>query len=152
MRQRVVDNNNLRCAIQTPKREKIELEEEEAKTLNKRIGRKSRTVNIALIGLIAGVYAVATIALGTFSYGPINLRFTNILLAIVPIVGWPSVAGLTLGVLISNTASSIGPIDYISAFFSFVGLLAIYVLRKKSVLAGLTIYSILLSLWVTFEL
>ena len=114
--------------------------------------RKSRALNISVIGLLAGVYSVATIALGTLSYGPLNLRLTNILLGVVPIVGWPAVLGLTLGVLLSNVASTIGPIDYLSAGFSFLGLVAIHLLRKRSVLAGLTIYSLILSIWVTFEL
>ncbi len=114
--------------------------------------KRSRSVNIALIGVLAGVYAVATIAIAPLSYGPLNLRFANILLGIVPIVGLPSVIGLTLGVLLANTASSLGPIDYVSALFSLIGLLAIHLLRKRSVLAGLSIYSLLLSIWVTFEL
>ena len=114
--------------------------------------RKSKALYIAVIGLLAGVYSVATVALGTFAYGPLNLRLTNILLGVVPLVGWPAVLGLSLGVLLSNIASTIGPIDYLSAGFSFVGLVAIHLLRKKSVLAGLTTYSLILSIWLTLEL
>jgi hypothetical protein len=128
----------------------LEIQKESKDDKTKR--NKSRSLKIATTGILAGVYTVATIALGTLSYGPLNLRFTNILIGVVPIVGWPSVLGLTLGVFLSNTTSPLGPIDLISALFSFVGLVSIYLLRKKSVAAGLAIYSLILSVWVTFEL
>jgi hypothetical protein len=73
-------------------------------------------------------------------------------LGVVPIVGWPSVFGLTLGVFLSNTVSYLGPIDLISPIFSFAGLAAIQILKKKSSLAGFGTYTLLLSVWVTFEL
>jgi uncharacterized membrane protein len=103
--------------------------------------------------MFAGVYAVATVSLGTASYGlPFNLRLSNILIGVVPIIGWPAVFGIALGVFLGNIASPLGPIDLISSIFSLVGLSLIQLLRKKSVLAGLTIYSSILSLWVNFEL
>jgi hypothetical protein len=112
-----------------------------------------RTLNLALIGMFAGVYAVATILLGTASYGlPFNLRLSNILIGVVPIVGWPAVFGISLGVFLGNIASPLGPIDLISSLFSLIGLSAIHILRNKSVLAGLAIYSAILSVWVNFEL
>ena len=123
----------------------------ESKDKNKK-KNQNRSLKIATTGILAGVYAVATIALGTLSYGPLNLRFTNILIGVVPIVGWPSVLGITLGVFLSNTVSSLGPIDLISPVFSFIGLFSIYLLRRKSVIVGLAIYSLILSIWVTFEL
>jgi hypothetical protein len=114
---------------------------------------RRRTLNLALVGMFSGVYAVATIALGTASYGlPFNLRLSNILIGVVPIVGWPAVFGIALGVFLGNIVSPFGPIDLISSIFSLIGLGAIQLLRKKSVLAGLAIYSVTLSLWVNFEL
>lgn len=113
---------------------------------------KIKTVNLALTGVLAGVYAVATFALGTVSFGILNLRFTNLLLGIVPILGWPGVFGIALGVLLGNVASPLGPIDLLSAFFSLIGLSAMHLLRNRSVLAGLAIYDLILSLWVSFEL
>jgi uncharacterized membrane protein len=116
--------------------------------------RSRRTLNIALSGMLAGVYTVSTIILGVLSFGPVNLRLSNILIALVPILGWPSIFGIAVGVFLSNlVGSSIGPLDYfVSPVFSFVGLVAIYLLRRKSVIAGLAIYSAILSLWVTLEL
>jgi hypothetical protein len=112
-----------------------------------------RTLSLALIGMFAGIYSVGTVALGTASYGlPFNLRLANILIGVVPVIGWPAVFGIALGVFLGNIASPLGPIDLISSVFSLVGLSAIQILRKKSVLAGLSLYSLILSLWVTFEL
>ncbi|MGI0079438.1 MAG: QueT transporter family protein [Nitrososphaerales archaeon] len=113
---------------------------------------KIKTVNLALTGVLAGVYGVATFALGIVSFGILNLRLTNILLGVVPIFGWPGVFGIALGVLLGNFASPLGPIDLLSAFFSLIGLSAIHLLRKRSVPAGLAIYDLILSLWVSFEL
>jgi hypothetical protein len=111
-----------------------------------------RTKKLVLAAALAGAYAAATIALGTISYGVINLRLTNIIIGVVPILGFPAAAGLSLGVLIANVASPLGPIDLVSAAFAFVGLFALYLLRKKSVALGLAIHSLVIALWVTFEL
>jgi uncharacterized membrane protein len=111
-----------------------------------------RTKRLALAAALAGVYAASTIALGSISYGAINLRLSNILVGIVPILGFPAVAGLSLGVFIANITSPLGPIDLLSAIFAFVGLSAVYLLRKKSVALGLSIHAVVIALWVTFEL
>jgi hypothetical protein len=114
---------------------------------------RNKAFTLAMTGLLAGVYAVVTIALGTISYGVLNLRFSNLLLAVVPIVGWPGVFGITLGVSLGNLASPYGPLDYlVSPLFSLLGLSCMKLLAKKTVLGGLAIYSILLSVWVTIEL
>lgn len=128
------------------------VESQDKSYANRFTSSKNKTVNLALTGVLAGVYAVATFALGTVSFGILNLRFTNILLGVVPIFGWPGVFGIALGVLLGNFASPLGPIDLLSAFFSLVGLSAIHLLRNRSVLAGLAIYDLILSLWVSFEL
>ena len=102
--------------------------------------------------MLAGVYIAGTIALGPVSFGVLNLRFTDILIGIVPIFGWSGVFGISLGVLISNTTSPLGPIDLLSAIFSLAALAVLHLLRKKSVLAGLAVYDAVLSLWVSFEI
>src|SRR5579875_3827857 len=151
---------NPRCAIQTPELLEKHMEKEDdgakAQNVDKPTGnqkeptkssRRSRGINVALIGALAGVYTVATIALGTLSYGPLNLRLSNVLIGTVPILGWPAIFGIALGVFLSNIGSPLGPIDLFSAAFSFIGLIAIHLLRNKSVLAGLAIYSLIISLW-----
>jgi hypothetical protein len=128
------------------------LSDENADQVSTRATVSKRTVKLALSGVLAGVYAVSTIALGFVSYGPFNLRLANILIGLVPILGWPSVVGITVGVFLGNLASPLGVIDYVSPIFSFAGLSILYYLRNKSVIAGLFAYSLILSLWVTEEL
>ena len=67
-------------------------------------------------------------------------------------MGVPSVFGLALGVFFANIASPLGPIDLVSAVFALVGLGAIYYLRNRSVILGLAVYTVIIGLWVTFEL
>jgi uncharacterized membrane protein len=133
----------------------MSIERKEYKTEENRrkfLGR-NKTFTLAVTGLLAGVYAVVTIALGSISYGVFNLRLSNLLLVVVPIVGWPGVFGISLGVALGNLASPFGPLDYIiSPLFSFVGLSCLKLLARKTVLGGLAIYSLLLSVWVTYEL
>lgn len=114
--------------------------------------RRNEVQTIALVGILAGVYAAVTIALGSISYGPINLRFANILIAAVPIVGWPGVFGISLGVFLGNISSPLGPIDLISSLFTLVGLSILKLSSRRTVLGGLIAYSIILALWVSFEL
>jgi uncharacterized membrane protein len=114
--------------------------------------RRIKTVNLTLTGALAGVYAVATIGLGSISFGLLNLRLSNMLIGAVPILGWPGVFGIALGVFLGNIGSTLGPLDLISSLFSLAGLIAIHLLKGKSVLAGLSIYSLILSLWVGFEI
>ena len=64
--------------------------------------RKLRTTDLALIGMIAGVYSVLTVFGGALSFGSINLRFSNALIGLVPIFGWPAVFGVALGVFFGN--------------------------------------------------
>ena len=112
----------------------------------------SKTRGIALIAVFAGAYTVATISLGTISYGVLNLRLTNIIIGVVPILGLPSAVGLSFGVFFANIFSPLGPIDLLSSFFALAGLVAVYFLRNRSVAAGLGIHSVVIGIWVTFEL
>jgi uncharacterized membrane protein len=131
----------------------VEKRESKSNQLKRQILGRNKAFTIAITGLLAGVYAAVTISLGSISYGVLNLRLSNLLLAVVPLVGWPGVFGISLGVSLGNLASPFGPLDYIvSPLFSFVGLSCLKLLSKKTVLGGLTIYSFLLSLWVTYEL
>ncbi len=117
---------------------------------------------IALSSTIAALYIILVVGLGPLSYLGINFRVANILLGIIPIAGLPAVFGITLGVLVGNVPSPLGPIDMLSAIPSFLGCLSIYYLRKirlpitktftleVGVLAGLTVYTIIISLWIAF--
>ncbi|MBO6262381.1 MAG: QueT transporter family protein [Bacilli bacterium] len=68
--------------------------------------------NIALNGIIAAVYAVITIACGPLSYEFMQLRFSELLNLLV-FFNPSFTVGLTLGCLLANLASSLGPLDII---------------------------------------
>jgi uncharacterized membrane protein len=57
---------------------------------------KIRTKDIALIAIYAALYAALVVVLGPFSYGPIQIRIADSLLAIVPLLGLAGVLGHTL--------------------------------------------------------
>lgn len=128
--------------------------EEEQKVIQNPTQKRFRTVDIAVAGVIASAYAVLTVLGSGISFGAINLRFANALIGLVPIFGWPAVFGISLGVFLGNLLGApLGPLDiFLSPIFSFIGLVAMQKLRKKSVLAGLLVYSLILSLWVTYML
>lgn len=107
---------------------------------------------LALGSTLAALYIILVIGLGPLSFNQFQFRAANILLGIVPLAGMPAVLGISLGVLIGNISSPLGPLDMLSVIPSFIGCLSIYYLRKKSVLAGLTVYTIIISIWVSYLL
>ncbi len=82
------------------------------------------------------------------SFGAIQIRVANALIGIVPLMGMPAAAGISLGVFIGNLASPIGPLDLLSAIPTFASLLILIRLRGRSVIAGLACYTVIISAWV----
>jgi len=107
---------------------------------------------IALGSIIAALYVVLVVGLSPISYLQIQFRVANALLGLVPLAGLPAVFGITLGVLVANLTSPLGPLDMLSLIPTFLGCSIIFYLRKISVLAGLTFYTIILSIWISFLL
>ena len=66
--------------------------------------------NIVLNGVIAALYAAITIACGPLSYEFMQFRFSELLNLLV-FFNPTTTVGLTLGCLIANLFSSVGPID-----------------------------------------
>jgi len=108
--------------------------------------------DLVLAAFMAALYVGLIELFHPISFQAIQVRVANALIGTVPILGWPAIIGITLGVLIGNITSPLGLIDLISAIPTFIGLYIIYRLRNTSVLLGLTIYTIILSLWVGFML
>ncbi|MEM3434184.1 MAG: QueT transporter family protein [Candidatus Methanomethyliaceae archaeon] len=104
--------------------------------------------DIAKAAIIAALYVALVWALTPISFGAVQIRVSNALIGIVPLVGMPAVFGITLGVLIGNIPSPLGPVDLLSAIPTFIALLIIMRLKDRSVLLGLAIYSLILSAWV----
>jgi len=108
--------------------------------------------DLSLTILCAAVYAGLVYSLAPISFMLIQVRVADALVGLVPILGMPAVYGVALGVLLGNFYSPLGPIDLLSVFPSFIGLIAVYRLRRTSVPLGLLLYSLIVSLWVAFML
>lgn len=67
---------------------------------------------IARVGLIAAFYAVITLALGTFAYGPIQFRISEILM-FLPLFGKEYIIALTIGCFLANVVGPFGVPDII---------------------------------------
>ncbi len=108
----------------------------------------SKTRAVVKTAIIAAVYAALTISLAPISFGAIQIRVANALIGLVPLTGMPGALGITLGVLIGNLASPLGPLDLLSAVPTFISLLMLLKLKRYSVLAGLACYTVIISAWI----
>jgi uncharacterized membrane protein len=110
---------------------------------------KMQTKGLALISLYAALYAVLVVVLGAFSYGPIQIRVADAMLAAVPLLGLPGVLGHTLGVFVANLFSTAGLIDLLNTIPSFVMSFAVYYVYKRTnddytVIGTCTAYSLVI--------
>ncbi len=118
---------------------------------------KIQSKDITLIGLYAALYAALVVVLGGFSYGPIQVRIADSLLAVVPLLGLPGVLGHTLGVFIANMFSTAGLIDLLNTIPSFVMSFVVYYVYKRTqndytVIGTCIAYSIVLGITVGWML
>jgi uncharacterized membrane protein len=93
---------------------------------------KIKPKDLALISTYAALYAALVIVLGGISYGPIQVRIADSLVAAVPLLGIPGVLGHTLGVFISNIFSPAGWLDLLNTIPSFVMSFVVYYVYKKT--------------------
>jgi uncharacterized membrane protein len=130
-------------------------EENISKTKKKTARSPRRSILISTAAVYAAMYAALALLFNPISYGVINLRVANVLIGLVPIIGWPAILGQTLGVLIANQPAfgdPLGPIDLINVVPSFLFSLLLWKLRNKSVFLGLTLYSVALGITVSYAL
>lgn len=114
-----------------------------------------RSVVVATAAVYAAMYVVLSLVFSPISYGVINLRVANILMGLVPLIGWPAVLGQALGVFIANQPAfgdPLGPIDLVNVIPSLIFAWVAWRLRRRSVFLGLTLYSIALGLSVSYAL
>lgn len=114
-----------------------------------------RSVVVATAAVYAAMYVVLAVAFSPISYGVVNLRVANILIGLVPIIGWPAIVGQALGVFLANQPAlgdPLGPIDLVNVIPSFLFAWVLWKLRKTSVFLGLTLYSIALGMSVSYAL
>lgn len=72
----------------------------------------NKNKKIAIVGLIAAIYAVVTLALGFISYGQIQFRISEILM-FLPLFGKEYIVALTLGCFLANVVGPFGVPDII---------------------------------------
>ncbi len=101
------------------------------------------------MAVYAALYVALVVALGFISYGPLNIRIADSMVAAVPLLGIAGVLGHTLGVFIANLFSTLGVIDLLNTIPSFVMAFVVYYVYKKthndySVLATCVAYSLVL--------
>lgn len=92
----------------------------------------TKTKDLAIISLYAALYAALVIVLGGISYGPIQVRLSDSMVAAVPLLGMAGVLGHTLGVFISNLFSPVGLIDLLNTIPSFIMSFIVYYVYKKT--------------------
>jgi uncharacterized membrane protein len=93
---------------------------------------KIRTKDLALISIYAALYAALVVVLGGFSYGPVQVRIADSMLATVPLLGIAGVLGHTLGVFVANIFSPLGPIDLLNTVPSFAMSFVVYYVYKRT--------------------
>ncbi len=93
---------------------------------------KIRTLDLAVISIYAALYAALVVGLGAFSYGPVQIRIADSMVAAVPLFGLAGVLGHTLGVFISNIFSTAGLLDLLNTIPSFVMSFVVYYVYKRT--------------------
>jgi len=106
---------------------------------------KINTTTLALAIVYAALYTALTVGLTPLSYGPVQVRIADAMVALVPIFGWAGILGHTAGVFIANIFSTAGLLDLLNTIPSFAMAMVIWKLRNRSVLAGTILYSIVLA-------
>ncbi len=108
---------------------------------------------VAEIGVIAALYAAVTIVLNPISYGPLQLRLAEILKSLV--VWEPHlIPAFVIGNFLGNLASPFaGPWELIfMPVANLVGASACYVVGRRSPLAGVTLYALVIASALSFML
>lgn len=82
---------------------------------------------VAIIGVIAAIYTVLTVAFAPISYGFIQFRVSEVM-TVLPFVTPLAIPGLFIGAFFSNWWSSLGLIDVV--FGSLASLIAAYLTHK----------------------
>ena len=93
---------------------------------------KIRSKDLALIAIYAALYVALVVALVPLSYGPVQVRIADAMLALVPLLGLPGVLGHTLGVFIANVFSPVGVIDLLNTIPSFAMSFVVYYVYKRT--------------------
>ena len=90
----------------------------------------SKTKKITRVGVVAGLYAALTLALGFISYGPIQFRIAEVM-TLLPLFGKEYILSLTIGCFLANVIGPYGLPDIIlGTLATFISVYAIYLTGK----------------------
>ena len=108
---------------------------------------RNNTRKMAVIGLIAALYAAMTLALGFISYGPIQFRIAEVL-TLLPLLGKEYILALTLGCFLANVIGPYGVPDIIfGTLATFISVYLVYLTGKH--MKNKKGYVLIASLWPT---
>lgn len=94
------------------------------------MNNSKKTKGIVLAAIIAAIYTVLTISLSFMSFGVVQYRLAEGL-TVLPFLTPYAIPGLTIGCLISNIISPVGPLDMIlGTLATFLGAVGTYYIRK----------------------
>lgn len=110
--------------------------------------RKIGVSGLIKVALVAAIYSVTTIVFGDLSYGPIQMRFSELLNFLAFIDPW-YIPGLVLGCAISNFYS-FGIIDVFVG--SFATLLSTYLMYKSKNMIIASLWPVMNCVFVSAEL
>lgn len=96
-----------------------------------------QTRNLVRTAMTAAIYGAFTIAISSLSYGPIQLRLTEIIV-LLAFIDYGYIPGLVLGCVIANIFSPMGLVDM--AFGSIATLISVFLISKTKNLLMATIY------------
>lgn len=108
---------------------------------------RSNTKKIAVIGIVAALYAALTLALGFISYGPIQFRISEVM-TLLPLLGKEYILALTLGCFLANIIGPYGVPDIVfGTLATFISVYLVYLTGKK--IMDKKGYVLIASLWPT---
>jgi len=98
------------------------------------------TRDLSLTAIYATLYFVVntiqTMLGGAVTYGPVQFRAVDCLLALAALLGWPVVFGSTLGAFLANMYYWLGPLDVIlGPIANLIATTVIFMLRRRRLLA-----------------
>ncbi len=91
---------------------------------------------LSLVVIFSSLYSVLVVLLAPLSYGPIQLRIADCLIPLAALLGWPVIAGVTIGCFLGNAYFWLSPQDVIlGTIANLFAATVIYLLRKRKFLA-----------------
>jgi len=98
------------------------------------------TRNLSLTAIFVSLYFVIntlqTMVGGPITYGPVQFRVVDCLLALAALFGWPVVFGVSVGAFLANAYYFLGPLDVaLGPVANFIAASLILLLRNRRLLA-----------------